>query len=635
MKYLLSSTFIFLSLIAFSQKDTVKVNSKVESVTVYFQGAHISRKANVKLNQGKQTIALQGITGQLDPDRIEIKPGVGLTLLSVNHRLRKADDEKKKAEIKKLEKEVKRLENRMKLVSNEEKVYGIEERLLMENMNFQSKESGATIAEIRQAADFYRARLNEIRRNKLSAVISMEQIADSIRDVNQKWGKLKTETDKIQSEIIVAVDVKPNFSGQLEFNYFVEAAGWTPLYDFRVSEITKPLEVKYNANVYQSTGEDWNKVSVTLTSGLPEMSGTVPKLEPWYINRPIVRPQASIVRGQGSISGQVIDKDTREPIPFANVVFKQNGELAYGTATDFHGNYVVKPIKEGYYDMEVIMIGYEFQPIRVYIRANQNKIQDIAMNESIMLESAIVADVMHKDAFNDVTVRGARQKAESYYIDGVKADGAKPEEIFMELTANQISYEIPETYTIPSNGLDYFMNIKEQSVPAHFKYRTLPKYDTDVYLIAFIPQWSQLDLLSGNSSIYYQGAYTGDAYVDADFTGDTLELSLGRDRNITVKREGNKEINDKRFIGDNIREMVGWDIKVRNNKSTPIEIEILDQFPLSEVKSIEVKNGNYSGAELDEKTGGLTWKKTMNPQSSEKISFDYQLKYPDRARIYR
>ncbi len=196
-------------------------------------------------------------------------------------------------------------------------------------------------------------------------------------------------------------------------------------------------------------------------------------------------------------------------------------------------------------------------------------------------------------------------------------------------------YKIPTAYTIPSNGEDYLMAIKEEEIAADYIYQTIPKYDTDVYLLARIPNWSQLNFLSGNSSIYYQGAYTGDAYVDANYTGDTLQLSLGRDRNITVSREGNMELNDKRIFGGNVKETVAWDIKVRNNKPVPIRIEVLDQFPLSEVKTIEVSRGNYGDAKLDDKTGKLTWTKTIPAASSEKLQFDYELKYPTDARVFK
>jgi len=89
----------------------------------------------------------------------------------------------------------------------------------------------------------------------------------------------------------------------------------------------------------------------------------------------------------------------------------------------------------------------------------------------------------------------------------------------------------------------------------------------------------QLNLLNGEKAgIYYQGTYTGESFIDAGEAADTLRLSLGRDRSILVKREGNKEVNDKRVIGSNVKETVGWDITVKNNKESKIRITVMDQF---------------------------------------------------------
>lgn len=630
MKFILSAFLAITTTLIFAQADTTKASSQIESVTVYFQGAHISRKAKVKLAPGKQTLVLTGVTGQLNPERIEVKPGKGLNILSVNHRLQKPEDEKLKVKIAKSEKEIKVLENRIKTLMNRENVFGVEERLLMENMNFQSKTSGATVTEIREAANFYRARLNEIRAAKLEISDQLTAVRDSIRDINQNINKISAGANTLLSEIVVAVYAPSAFSGDVEFSYFVESAGWQPLYDFRVREITDPLQIVYNANVYQSSGEDWKNVDVTLSSGFPEMSGTAPKLNPWYVNRPVYRPNPVAPSGQGSISGQVVDAGNGEPLPFVNLSFLMNRESMYNTTSDFDGRYTIKPVKAGNYELRASYIGYETRVQGgVYVGANTNRVQNISLRESQI-------------SMDEIVIQGSRvQNSSDYKMESKSKPNVSTEAVSdsqmpaMALTPNQISYNIPTPYTIPSNGLDYLMTIKEQDVPAGYVYQTIPKYDTDVYLIARIPNWSQLDLLSGNSSIYYQGAYTGDAYVDADFTGDTLQLSLGRDRNITVSREGNKELNDKRIFGSSVRETVAWNITVRNNKPVPVEIEIIDQFPLSEIKTIEVKNGDYTGAKLDDKTGKLTWKKTIPASDSEKITFDYQLKYPVDTHIYR
>ncbi len=397
MKLLFTGFLTLFTVLSFAQSDTTKVTSQIESVTVYFQGAQISRKAKVNLRAGKQMLTLTGITGQLNPDRIEVKGGSGLTILSVNHRLQKPDKEKNKTAITKKQNEIKELEQRVKTLLNQENVYGVEERLLMENMNFQSKESGATVAEIREAADFYRARLNEIRSAKLDINNSIAEVQESIRAINLEMNEILVGSNILQSEILVSVSCSSTFSGNVEFSYFVESAGWEPLYDFRVREITDPLQVGYNANVYQSSGEDWKDVDVTLSSGFPEMSGTAPELNPWYLNRPSQRPVSQSPRGKGSISGEIMDAQTGDMLPYVNVSLIMNGEAKYQTTTDVNGRYSLKPVMAGSYAVNAQYIGYDsFSQNGVYVGANQNKVNNISMYpnqiklDNVLMEYEIV-----------------------------------------------------------------------------------------------------------------------------------------------------------------------------------------------------------------------------------------------------
>ena len=67
---------------------------------------------------------------------------------------------------------------------------------------------------------------------------------------------------------------------------------------------------------------------------------------------------ANYVIAQGTIKGTVIDPKTKEPVPFANVVAKQDGKQIKGTTTDLDGNFTIKPINVGSYDIQASCVGY-------------------------------------------------------------------------------------------------------------------------------------------------------------------------------------------------------------------------------------------------------------------------------------
>jgi uncharacterized protein (TIGR02231 family) len=196
-----------------------------------------------------------------------------------------------------------------------------------------------------------------------------------------------------------------------------------------------------------------------------------------------------------------------------------------------------------------------------------------------------------------------------------------------------LEYEIEIPYTIPSDGEDYNIKIKDVSLPVDYIYYAIPKLDPDAFITAEITDWTQLNLLSGKTSIYYDGTFTGESFIDVEQIGDTLNISLGRDKNIIVERIGNKEMFDKRIIGSNIRETLGYDIKVRNNKQTKIKIVVEDQIPLTQRKSVDVELLESSGAKLNDKTGKLSWELEIEPNEKETFSYKYYIRYPKYLNI--
>lgn len=68
--------------------------------------------------------------------------------------------------------------------------------------------------------------------------------------------------------------------------------------------------------------------------------------------------------GQGGLKGKVIDAGTGEPLPFVNVVLEAGGSQKSGGSTDFNGEYFIKPLPAGKYDVKVKFIGYKPQVIQ-------------------------------------------------------------------------------------------------------------------------------------------------------------------------------------------------------------------------------------------------------------------------------
>lgn len=77
----------------------------------------------------------------------------------------------------------------------------------------------------------------------------------------------------------------------------------------------------------------------------------------------LLAANAAVLAQSGALQGKVIDKATKEPIPFTNIVIENKGTQAGGTASDFDGKYTIKPITPGTYDVKASFLGYK--PVQI------------------------------------------------------------------------------------------------------------------------------------------------------------------------------------------------------------------------------------------------------------------------------
>lgn len=618
MKVTITKLLLAFNCILFTQYTTAQktIDTKIEKATVFLNGAQINRAGKTTVNPGTSEIIFKGISPYINKQSIQVKAEGNFTVLSVVHKINYLEEQTKQNELLKVEEQKENLQDKINLQKDLMSIYVNEETLLSKNQAIVAQNTGLKTIDLKEAADFHRQRLTELKLKETETNKIVKKYFEEMGKLNKQQQELSKQATTATSEIIVTVQSKETSNAGFTLSYFVDKAGWYPTYDLRVTDISHPITMAYKANVYQSSGEDWKDIKLTLSTANPKQNGEKPNLPTWYLH--YFTPQFYGLNNLNSnaynpnvreVSGRVTNQNG-QPISYASIVVKGTNA---GTTTDAGGNF---RISIPYNASTIVISAVGLQSRELFISSNQ---MSIAMQENNnSLDEVVVIGYGSSGGDRDFSGSYSKQKKEA----------SIPLTVSERQNTTSFSYDIETPYTILNDGKTSTVEMKTMEVPALYEYYCAPKIETDVFLTAKITDWSDLNLLEGESSLFFEGTYLGKAMINPNTATDTLNISLGRDKNIAVKRTSVKEYSKKQFLGGNKIDYRNFEISIRNNKKQPINLIIEDQFPLSTMKEVEVDKLENNEAELDSETGKLKWTIQLEPAKEKKVGFRYSVKYP-------
>jgi len=630
------------------------VPSNIMGVTVFLQGAQVTRNALTTLDLGKTELVFRGISPQIDPQSIQVKGDGAFTILSVQHQINYLEEQKPRSEVEQLKTTQKQLMDKRRLQNVGLEVCKNEQVLLNKNQTVGGSNTGMKAADLREVIAYQSTQMQQTQLKMIDLLTTIQQLNDTIAKIDKQLAELNERKNKQTSEIHVIVTANAPSTAQFTISYLVQEASWYATYDVRAKNISQPINLQYKANVQQQSGEDWTDVKLILSTGNPSLGGTKPTLPPWQLRfgntytgyRP---SKAQAVVGAatntttGEIRGTVRDAQSGEPLPFVNVSVAINGSMA-GAQTDFEGYYSIKPIPAGEYSVKASYVGYNNQQMdKVLVRADKITFLDMQISESSnVLESVeIVAykvPLLQADQTSTGSTYNRESRASSTKSTNVNKKQKPTAPTISQADINEnptnISFDIKLPYTIPNDGKTYVVDINQYDVPATYRYYCVPKIDPDAFLTAEITNWEELNLLPGEANLFFEGTFVGKSSLNPNRTQDTLFLSLGRDKSIVIERTKQKDFNKRPFIGANRTETRTFEIAIRNKKTQTIHLTIEDQVPLSTDKDIEVEVETDKEAKKNNDTGAVTWELDLPPSTEKKLLLKYQVKYPkDRTLV--
>jgi Domain of unknown function (DUF4139)/N-terminal domain of unknown function (DUF4140) len=626
MRQILFFAVMFLSLNVKAQTKK-NIESKIDKVTVFLEGAQVQRSVKTSLAAGKSELVFTAISPFLDKQSIQVKADDNVTVLSVIHQQNFLKEQQKQDEIKELEAQKETQIEKLLLQRNIMNVYKQEETMLIKNQQIGGANNGLKAIDLKEAADFQRARLTEVYQKQMETDRAIKKMETELGKINKQLRELNQKADISTSEIHVTVTTKETVNSNFTVTYLVKQAGWFPTYDIRVKDINSPISLQYKANLFQSSGEDWKEVKLFLSTGNPNESGTKPVVTPWYLKYTYAyQPVSNTIQGitaARTISGRITD-DKGNPVPGASVLVKGTSN---GTAADANGFFTLN-MPAGNNIVQVSAVGMTVQDKIVsggYADIN------LKADEKSLSEVVVTGYSSNRDGWSDEEDNKSAKKYSSAAMQKISAKDIERSQNTITAIAYQPTttvYEIKEPYTLLNDGKTYMADIDGYEMKAQYEYFAAPKVAPDAFLTAKITDWQELNLLPGEANLFFEGTFLGKSLLDVSNAGDTLNLSLGKDKGVVVKRTLLKEYSSKKFIGSNKTDTRQYEIVVRNNKQQPINIIVEDQLPISTQKEIEVQDRKYEGAKLDDDTQKLSWQIAVDPKKENKVNFRYEVKYP-------
>lgn len=657
MKRIIASILMGCSLLNASAQKEISTVAPIKKVTVFFTGAQVQHEAKVDLQMGRQDIVFQKLTDFIDPNTVQVKAQGDVTILSVRTRKNFEDLKISNEEIHALNAKKDLLYKKDQALRDEYVILEMDKNLLLQNRDLKGQDQGLKITELKEAYLFMHTKLTEVITRETAIYAELEDLQKKMNQIEQEIISQRSKPVINYSEVVVEVDVTKSCTAGFQFNYISPNATWKAYYDMRSDGIGKPVRLEAKANVSQTTGIEWKNVDLVLSTNDPYENAQEPTLQPWiiyYNNYPQQKTQTTrnlpqVVYAGEKLRGEVIDASTGEAMPFARVQFANNPNIA--AISDFDGKFELT-IPKGENYVTASYVGYN----AVQLQITSTYVKFFLEPQEVVLQ--------------EVQIRGSRSDDADYYVDGMQltsesntisredisrmparsADmlraipgvqiGKKRKMDFKNETAGykanavattitkkdlRVEYAIQSKMSIPSDGMDHRVSIATHELPASYEYHVIPKIDPSVYLSAQVVGWEKLNLLSGESNIYFDGTFMGKSYLDVNSTKDTLSFSFGKDSKVSVERTRVKEKSKIKTIGSRQKFEVTWEIKIKNNGGAMIPLIVKDQYPVSNQEDIKVKQGELVEGKVDEKTGIITWTFLKGISGSQTITFDYSV----------
>ena len=241
------------------------INTVIREISLYRRGFTVTSEGVMHLEKGTNSVRIAGLLNGTNEDTVKLF--VTGKLSGSNVQVKRLTDEEKKELLRETERKIAEVDSRITSKTRQSELWLV-------NADF-SNRNNATVEDITG----YIEKLPE----------ALERLDEEIRKLNDEKEVLNKELKKIKQkseELYVSADVLAEEAGEYPFriSFHSDNAYWNPIYELHTDDEKEEITVRLKAAIRQNTNIDFSQIALTLYTGNPSISGTIPTLYPQYVD---------------------------------------------------------------------------------------------------------------------------------------------------------------------------------------------------------------------------------------------------------------------------------------------------------------------------------------------------------------
>ena len=196
-------------------------------------------------------------------------------------------------------------------------------------------------------------------------------------------------------------------------------------------------------------------------------------------------------------------------------------------------------------------------------------------------------------------------------------------------------FNIEKPASIPTGPEDKKVAISVTEFKAEQTYQLVPALQEGVFLTVKAANSNDYPLLPGNLNAFLDGQLIASSNIKTVFPAEPLELAMGTDESISVKREPLKRFTESTGLtGSGKRISYEYQTVIQNNRDQAVELVLHDRFPLSRNEKIDIRRISPSDKEITLKNDGRYEQLIkLAPKEKKTVVQKFSVAYPNEVEV--